>query len=102
MIGCIFETSASQAAALSDDQSLETQVWEVDSCRDGQGLAKRTGIQTLRRDGGFWILLSHPNLNLFAAGYDNGLIAFKLERERPAFAAHTDTLYWGRFAVLNK
>lgn len=32
MIGCIFETSASQAAALSDDQSLETQVWEVDSC----------------------------------------------------------------------
>jgi coatomer subunit alpha len=33
MIGCIFETSASQAAALSDDQSLETQVWEVDSCR---------------------------------------------------------------------
>jgi coatomer protein complex subunit alpha (xenin) len=29
-------------------------------------------------------------------GHDNGLIVFKLERERPAFAVHSDTLYYIR------
>jgi coatomer protein complex subunit alpha (xenin) len=29
----------------------------------------------------FWILAAHPGLNYFAAGYDNGMIVFKLERE---------------------
>ena len=74
----------------------ETKVWEVDLCRGhfnnvssivfhpkheliescGEdktvmvfGLAKRTGIQTFRREHArFWTLLSHTNLNLFAAG----------------------------------
>lgn len=32
----------------------------------------------------------------FGLGHDNGLIVFKLERERPAFAMHTDTLYYIR------
>jgi len=116
----------------------ETKVWEVDLCRGhfnnvssivfhpkheliescGEdktvmvfGLAKRTGIQTFRREHArFWTLLSHTNLNLFAAGkslldlntsryfnlagHNSGLFVFKLERERPAFAAHTDTLYY--------
>jgi len=29
-------------------------------------------------------------------GHDNGLIVFKLERERPAFALHGDTVYYVR------
>lgn len=29
-------------------------------------------------------------------GHDNGLIVFKLERERPAFAVHADSLYYVR------
>lgn len=29
-------------------------------------------------------------------GHDNGLIVFKLERERPAFCMHGDTLYYVR------
>jgi len=29
-------------------------------------------------------------------GHDNGLIVFKLERERPAFAVHQDSLYYVR------
>ncbi|KAF7351614.1 Coatomer subunit alpha [Mycena sanguinolenta] len=102
----------------------ETKAWEVDSCRGhfdnvstalfhpkhelivscGEAktvrvwdLAKRTAIQTFRRENDrFWVLASHPNLNLFAAGHDSGLIVFKLERERPAFAVHQDTLYYIR------
>ncbi|KAJ7598741.1 coatomer subunit alpha-2 [Mycena floridula] len=102
----------------------ETKAWEVDSCRGhfnnvltalfhpkhelivscGEDktirvwdLAKRTAIQTFRRENDrFWVLASHPNLNLFAAGHDGGLIVFKLERERPAFSVHGDTLYYVR------
>ncbi|KAJ3935811.1 MAG: coatomer subunit alpha-2 [Lentinula lateritia] len=102
----------------------ETKAWEVDSCRGhfnnvsaaifhpkhelivscGEDktvrvwdLAKRTAIQTFRREHDrFWDLAAHPNLNLFAAGHDSGLIVFKLERERPAFAVHQNTLYYIR------
>lgn len=102
----------------------ETRAWEVDSCRGhfnnvssalfhpkhelivscGEDktvrvwdLAKRTAIQTFRREHDrFWVLAAHPNLNLFAAGHDSGLIVFKLERERPAFTVHQDTLYYVR------
>ncbi|EJD34266.1 hypothetical protein AURDEDRAFT_131258 [Auricularia subglabra TFB-10046 SS5] len=44
----------------------------------------------------FGPLNRHPELNLFAAGHDSGLIVFKLERERHAFAVHQDTLYYIR------
>lgn len=102
----------------------ETKAWEVDSCHGhfinvssalfhpkhksivscGEDktvrvwdLAKHTAIQTFRREHDwFWILASHPNFNLFAAGHDSGLIVFKLERERPAFSVHRDTLYYVR------
>jgi coatomer protein complex subunit alpha (xenin) len=118
----------------------ETKAWEVDSCRGhfnnvsnalfhpkhelivscGEDktvrvwdLAKRTAIQTFRRENDrFWVLAAHPNLNLFAAGtiatrpetlllmcctgHDSGLIVFKLERERPAFSVHADSLYYIR------
>ncbi|KAI0064361.1 coatomer subunit alpha-2 [Artomyces pyxidatus] len=60
-------------------------------------LAKRSAVQTFRRENDrFWVLAAHPELNLFAAGHDNGLIVFKLERERPAFALHGDTVYYVR------
>ena len=35
-------------------------------------------------------------LNGILTGHDNGLISFKLERERPAFAVHSDTFYYIR------
>ena len=42
-------------------------------------------IQQIRRDTDrYWILACHPTLNYFAAGYDNGMSIFKLERERHA------------------
>ncbi|THH00976.1 hypothetical protein EW026_g1619 [Hermanssonia centrifuga] len=102
----------------------ETKAWEVDSCRGhfnnvstavfhpkhelivscGEDktvrvwdLTKRSAVQTFRREHDrFWVLAAHPELNLFAAGHDNGLIVFKLERERPAFATHGDMLYYIR------
>ncbi|KAJ7712514.1 coatomer subunit alpha-2 [Mycena metata] len=102
----------------------ETNAWEVDSCRGhfnnvstalfhpkhelivscGEDktirvcdLAKRTSFETFRRENDrFWVLASHPNLNLFAAGHDSGLLVFKLERERPAFVVHQDSLYYIR------
>ena len=55
----------------------------------------RTGVQTFRRESDrFWVLAAHPNLNLFAAGHDSGMVVFKLERERPAYAVHANTLYY--------
>lgn len=102
----------------------ETKAWEVDACRGhfnnvlaavfhpkhelivscGEDktvrvwdLAKRTAVQTFRREHDrFWTLAAHPELNLFAAGHDSGLIVFKLERERPAFAVHGETVYYVR------
>lgn len=102
----------------------ETKAWEVDACRGhfnnvsnavfhpkhelivscGEDktvrvwdLAKRSAVQTFRREHDrFWVLAAHPELNLFAAGHDNGLIVFKLERERPAFSLHGDMVYYVR------
>ena len=33
-------------------------------------------------------------MNLLAAGHDGGMIVFKLERERPAYAHHQGVLYY--------
>ncbi|KAI8815873.1 coatomer WD associated region-domain-containing protein [Fimicolochytrium jonesii] len=100
----------------------ETRAWEVDTCRGHYNnvssvlfhprqdlilsnsedktiriwdLNKRTALQTFRREHDrFWIMAAHPELNLFAAGHDTGLIVFKLERERPAHATHQNMLYY--------
>lgn len=46
-------------------------------------------------------MTSHPELNLFAAGHDSGLIVFKLERERPAFQMHNNELYYIKNSILH-
>jgi coatomer protein complex subunit alpha (xenin) len=106
----------------------DTKAWEVDTCRghfnnvsvalfhprhelilsDGEDktirvwdMTKRTAVQTFRREHDrFWVLTAHPHLNLFAAGHDNGLIVFKLERERPAFALSNNSLFYVRDKVI--
>ncbi|KAK4342492.1 hypothetical protein RND71_038308 [Anisodus tanguticus] len=68
----------------SEDKSIR--VWDA---------TKRTGLQTFRREHDrFWILASHPEMNLLAAGHDSGMIVFKLERERPAFSVSGDSLFY--------
>lgn len=50
----------------------------------------------------FWIIACHPTLNLFAAGHDSGMVIFKLERERPAFAVHANFLFYVKDKYLRK
>eukprot|EP00262_Sarcandra_glabra_P020952 TRINITY_DN854_c0_g2_i1.p1 TRINITY_DN854_c0_g2~~TRINITY_DN854_c0_g2_i1.p1 ORF type:complete len:1231 (-),score=237.04 TRINITY_DN854_c0_g2_i1:419-4111(-) len=77
---------ARQDIIVSNSEDKSIRVWDV---------TKRTGVQTFRREHDrFWILASHPEMNLLAAGHDSGMIVFKLERERPAFSASGDSLYY--------
>jgi len=100
----------------------ETKAWEVDSCRGHYNnvssvlfhpkaelilsnsedksirvwdMQKRTCLQTFRHENDrFWVIASHPTLNIFAAGHDNGMIVFKIERERPAFCVHEELVFY--------
>ncbi|GLI66143.1 hypothetical protein VaNZ11_009877 [Volvox africanus] len=77
---------ARQDLIISNSEDKSIRVWDM---------SKRTGVQTFRREHDrFWILSSHPEINLLAAGHDGGMIVFKLERERPACATHGNTLYY--------
>ncbi|KAG2705779.1 hypothetical protein I3760_05G071700 [Carya illinoinensis] len=77
---------AKQDIIVSNSEDKSIRVWDV---------TKRTGVQTFRREHDrFWILASHPEMNLLAAGHDSGMIVFKLERERPAFAVSGDSLFY--------
>jgi coatomer protein complex subunit alpha (xenin) len=61
----------------SEDKSIR--VWDI---------SKRVAIKTFERAADrFWILAAHPTRNLLAAGHDGGMLVFKFERERPAFAS---------------
>jgi coatomer protein complex subunit alpha (xenin) len=58
-------------------------------------LNKRTSVQSFKRENDrFWVIAAHPEINLFAAGHDNGVMVFKLERERPASAIHQNNLFY--------
>ncbi|KAK7277259.1 hypothetical protein RIF29_18410 [Crotalaria pallida] len=77
---------AKQDIIVSNSEDKSIRVWDA---------TKRTGIQTFRREHDrFWILVAHPEMNLLAAGHDSGMIVFKLERERPAFAVSGDSLFY--------
>ena len=81
---CMFHARQDIIVSNSEDKSIR--VWDM---------SKRTGVQTFRREHDrFWILATHPEVNLLAAGHDSGMIVFKLERERPAYAQHQGTLYY--------
>ncbi|KAJ2591620.1 hypothetical protein H4R99_006688 [Coemansia sp. RSA 1722] len=71
---------------LSNSEDKTIRIWDT---------TRRTLLQTFRREQDrFWCMNAHPELNLFAAGHDNGLIVFKLERERPAAAIYQNTLLY--------
>lgn len=90
----------------------DTRAWEVDSCRGHTNnvpcvlfhptedliisvgedktirtwdLNTRTPVKQFKRENDrFWLIAAHPNINLFAACHDSGVMVFKLDRERPA------------------
>ncbi|KAF6256969.1 COPI alpha subunit C-terminus-domain-containing protein [Scenedesmus sp. NREL 46B-D3] len=77
---------ARQDLIISNSEDKSIRAWDM---------SKRTGVQTFRREHDrFWILAAHPEINLLAAGHDSGMIVFKLERERPAYASYGTTLYY--------
>ena len=55
----------------------------------------RTCLNTFRREHDrYWVITAHPTLSLFAAGHDNGMVIFKLERERPAYSIYGNFLFY--------
>ncbi|XP_076455879.1 coatomer subunit alpha-like [Babylonia areolata] len=89
---CIFHPRQELIMSNSEDKSIR--VWDM---------SKRTGVQTFRREHDrFWVIAAHPTLNLFAAGHDNGMIIFKLEKERPAMAVHQNILFYVKDRFLRR
>lgn len=83
-----------QDLLLSDSEDKTIRIWD---------LAKRACVATIRCDSDrFWVLAAHPEHNLFAAGHDEGMIVFKLERERPAWTLHKDLLFYVKGKQLRK
>lgn len=59
-----------QEFLLSNSEDKSIRVWDM---------SKRTCLHTFRREHErFWVMTSHPSLNLFAAGHDTGMIIFKV------------------------
>lgn len=81
---CLFHPRADLILSNSEDKSVR--VWD---------LQKRTCLHTFRHDNDrFWVMAAHPSLNLFAAGHDSGMMVFKIERERPAYAVHQNLVFY--------
>ncbi|XP_075986901.1 coatomer subunit alpha isoform X2 [Anticarsia gemmatalis] len=79
---------------LSNGEDRFIRVWD---------LTKRTCLHSFKReDERYWVLAAHPTLNLFAAGHDAGMILFKLQRERPAYAVHNNMLFYIKDRQLRK
>lgn len=80
----IFHPHQDLILSVSDDKTIR--VWDLN---------KRTPVKQFRRENDrFWLVASHPNINLFATCHDSGVMVFKLERERPAHAIFQNKLYF--------
>ncbi|KAK6223999.1 hypothetical protein LQW54_000145 [Pestalotiopsis sp. IQ-011] len=83
-VGCLFHPHQDLILSCGEDKTIR--VW------DSQ---KRTAVQSFKRENDrFWVIAAHPEINLFAAGHDNGVMVFKLERERPASTVHLNNLFF--------
>jgi coatomer subunit alpha len=72
--GCLFHPHQDLIISSGEDKTIR--VWDLN---------KRTSVASFKREHDrFWIIAAHPQINLFAAGHDSGVMVFKLERERPA------------------
>ncbi|PQE07931.1 coatomer wd associated region protein [Rutstroemia sp. NJR-2017a WRK4] len=82
--GCLFHPHQDLILSAGEDKTIR--VWDLN---------KRTSVQSFKRENDrFWVIAAHPEINLFAAGHDNGVMVFKLERERPASAFYQNNLFF--------
>jgi coatomer protein complex subunit alpha (xenin) len=82
--GCLFHPHQDLILSAGEDKTIR--VWDLN---------KRTAVQTFKRENDrFWVIAAHPEINLFAAGHDNGVMVFKLERERPASTVYQNNLFY--------
>lgn len=79
---------------LSDSEDRTLRIWDcsgVTGSSSGSASRATKCILSIKKDNDrFWCLSAHPEMNIFAAGHDNGLIVFKMNRERPAFTLTPD------------
>ncbi|KAF9892950.1 hypothetical protein FE257_000542 [Aspergillus nanangensis] len=81
---CLFHPHQDLILSAGEDKTIR--VWDLN---------KRTSVQSFKRDTDrFWVIAAHPEINLFAAGHDTGVMVFKLERERPASAIYQNQLFY--------
>lgn len=81
---CLFHPHQDLILSVGEDKTIR--VWDLN---------KRTSVQSFKRENDrFWVIAAHPEINLFAAGHDNGVMVFKLERERPASAIYQNQLFY--------
>ncbi|PKY08073.1 Coatomer, alpha subunit [Aspergillus campestris IBT 28561] len=81
---CVFHPHQDLILSVGEDKTIR--VWDLN---------KRTSVQSFKRDlDRFWVIAAHPEINLFAAGHDTGVMVFKLERERPASAIYQNQLFY--------
>ncbi|GFF55482.1 putative coatomer subunit alpha [Aspergillus udagawae] len=81
---CLFHPHQDLILSVGEDKTIR--VWDLN---------KRTSVQSFKRDvDRFWVIAAHPEINLFAAGHDTGVMVFKLERERPASAVSQNQLFY--------
>ncbi len=92
----------------SDAEDRQLRIWDCSSATSSNGNStsgRGKCLLTIKRDHDrFWCLAAHPELNMFAAGHDNGLVLFKLDRERPAYTLtegpEGDVLYYVRDRII--
>lgn len=80
----IFHPTQNLILSVGEDKTLR--VWDLD---------KRTPVKQFKRENDrFWLIAAHPNINLFGAAHDSGVMIFKLDRERPPSTLHQNTLFY--------
>ncbi|EMG49846.1 COP1 Coatomer subunit alpha [Candida maltosa Xu316] len=84
VLSAIFHPHQDLILSVSDDKTIR--VWDLN---------KRVPVKQFRREHDrFWLIASHPTINLFAACHDSGVMVFKLERERPAHTIFQNKLFY--------
>lgn len=78
----IFHPHQNLILSAGEDKTLR--IWDLD---------KRVPVKQFKRENDrFWLISSHPNINLFGAAHDSGVMIFKLDRERPCSTIHQNQL----------